>query len=140
MFIRNTAAAVAALALASSVMAQTPLPKVSPKIKLPPIDRRFPDLDPKLIAPLARPDMKAESIQFSLVSKKTQFEGTVRITGVVRNIGKGAFKSGVGQQTVYLYEGSKLVAKKSCNVLNTGQTMSVSLTRGWYSGTEFTHA
>jgi hypothetical protein len=61
----------------------------------------------------------------------------VKITGTVRNVGKGAFASNPGQQAVYLYEGDKIVASKNFTNLASNATLTVSFTRKWSSGTEF---
>ncbi len=72
-----------------------------------------------VISTAACPDPAAQGIGFTIVSRQTRFRGRVRIEGVVRNIGRAAFQSRPGQQTVQLYEvgigggRARLVAEKS---------------------------
>jgi len=72
-----------------------------------------------VISTNACPDPAAVGIEFTILSRRTQFKGRVRIEGVVRNLGRAAFQSRPGQQTVQLYEVGigggrpKLVAEKS---------------------------
>lgn len=49
------------------------------------------------------PDLAAERIEFETISQ-TESQRQVRITGVVRNVGRGAFESGRGQQQAQLWE------------------------------------
>ena len=63
-------------------------------------------------------DLSAAEIKFSIVSVKDRFNGTVKIEGVVKNVGRGNYTSGDNQQTVLLYEevpglSPKLVASRN---------------------------
>ncbi|GAQ94575.1 hypothetical protein TAGGR_1759 [Thermodesulfovibrio aggregans] len=82
------------------------------------------------------PDLVAEKIEFTIVSRTGKFSGKVRITGVVKNAGSEPYISGPNQQAVHLYEfipgGSpRLVAKKNFQNLNPGQQITVTYERNW---------
>lgn len=86
-------------------------------------------------------DLKAESITFSVV-KTTSFVGVATIKGTIKNIGD-AFVSGDNQQGIILYEralgtpsgqSGVVVAKKSFNSLDVGETLEVTYSRTWNVG------
>ncbi|GEM_PF-996191 len=92
------------------------------------------DIDPQI-------DLAASSIEFSVV-KTDDFKGVATIKGIVKNVGDN-FSSGDGQQTIYLYERSlgtpstqpgTIVAQKAFTTLSAGQTLEVSFSRNWNSG------
>lgn len=81
-------------------------------------------------------DPAATAIQFAMTNQTSQFEGTVKITGVVKNLGGSLFDSNPGQQTVLLYEiplgGSPVVvAQQSFENLDPGRTLKLSYSRAW---------
>lgn len=121
-----------ALFLLPCVYAETPL---QPKDQLKsPIDDKAKQIKP---IPIKKcPDPAVQRIDFSIVSRTSQFSGKVRITGVVKNIGMESYISGPNQQEVFLYEGpmggtSKLVARKKFQNLNPGQEVTVTYERQW---------
>ncbi|MEQ1797150.1 MAG: hypothetical protein ABL872_04310 [Lacibacter sp.] len=87
-------------------------------------------------------DLSAAEIKFSIVSVKDRFNGTVKIEGVVKNVGRGNYTSGDNQQTVLLYEevpglSPKLVASRNFQNVPVNGTVSVSFTRNWRTADEF---
>lgn len=81
-------------------------------------------------------DPAATQIQFAITNQTSQFRGTVKITGVVKNIGDSLFDSGSGQQSVLLYEiplgGSPILrAQKNFEDLAPGQKLKLSYSRNW---------
>lgn len=87
-------------------------------------------------------DLSAAEIKFSIVSVKDRFNGTVKIEGVVKNVGRGNYTSGDNQQTVLLYEevpglSPKLVASRNFQNVPVNGTVSVSFTRNWRTSDEF---
>ncbi len=77
------------------------------------------------------PDPAAYQIKFDLLEHTATFTGRVRITGIVKNVGKKEFKGGGGM--AYLYEGSTLRKTKVFSTLAPGATMSLSFDRTWYA-------
>jgi hypothetical protein len=53
--------------------------------------------------PQLPPDLAAERIEFDIISQ-TESQRQVRITGVIKNVGRGAFESARGQQQAQLWE------------------------------------
>ncbi len=80
-------------------------------------------------------DLNAMAINFTVVSCKDKFNGTVRIDGVVKNTGGLNYTSGPNQQAVLLYEDNggrpRLVATRVFQNLTPGQEVKVSYTRTW---------
>lgn len=83
-------------------------------------------------------DLAADSLDFKLVRRDCEFSGLVRITGVVKNVGKGNFDSGRGQQSAALYQdgptgtASKTpVARVQFEDLAAGETVEVTYDRTW---------
>ena len=90
------------------------------------------------------PDPAAFEIRFQIVRKTSQFQGRVRITGVVKNIGGKAFVSGPNQAKAYLYQlppgvpcpnatGGTIVAQREIRNLAAGATMELNFERDWNS-------
>lgn len=84
------------------------------------------------------PDPAAYDIRFQIVQRKDKFNGRVRVTGIIKNIGRNTFKSGHNQTTAYLYEmphdtstGGKILARKAITTLTAGGTLSLSCERNW---------
>jgi hypothetical protein len=94
------------------------------------------------------PDPAAYDIRFQIVQRKDKFNGRVRITGIIKNIGRKAFKPVHNQAKAYLYEmppgastGGKILAQKVIGDLTAGETLSLNYERNWTttptSGGEF---
>ncbi len=83
------------------------------------------------------PDPAVEAIDVEIVSLTSKFEGQVRITGRMRNLG-GLFDSGAGQQSLQLYEQytgahAVLVAHVDFEDLDPDETLEVTYVRHWDS-------
>ena len=72
-------------------------------------------------------DPAAVGLTFSLVSRSSQFQGRVRIVGVVRNLGDGA----AARVPVVLYEDSQPVATQEFQNLQPREEVTVVYERGW---------
>lgn len=88
------------------------------------------------------PDLAGSAINFQMVRKYNNFNGLVKITGIVKNIGSQHFSSSANQMTVALYEispggSSRMVARQSFSSVPAGRTVQVSWNRRWYTGNEF---
>jgi hypothetical protein len=88
----------------------------------------------------ACPDPAAHEIRFQIVRRDSQFNGRVRITAIVKNVGGKAFASGPNQAAAHLYQmpagatsGGTLVAQRNFQNLAPGATISVSYERDWRS-------
>lgn len=85
------------------------------------------------------PDPAAHEIRFQIVKSYTQFKKRIRITGIVKNIGKKAFVSGPNQAAAQLYEiplgaaSGRMVAQRAFRNLAPGATISVPYERDWNS-------
>lgn len=84
------------------------------------------------------PDPAAARIDFSIVSRTSQFAGVVRIAGVVRNVGAASYESGPTQQSVLLYEvpiggTAALKANQAFQNLAPGEEVTVTYERNWDS-------
>lgn len=85
------------------------------------------------------PDPAAHEIRFQIVRSYTQFRKRIRITGIVKNVGKQAFVSGPNQASAQLYEiplgaaSGRMVAQRAFQNLAPGATISVSYERDWNS-------
>lgn len=86
------------------------------------------------------PDLAAHQIEFQLIQRDpaSQFRGSVRITGIIRNVGLVAYNSRPGQQVAYLYEQQLgvsttplLVAERPFENLAPGREVRVSFERNW---------
>lgn len=118
---------------ALSAYAETP-PEPKDKLKSPVESDKIKQIKP-IPAPKC-PDPAVQNIDFKIVSKRSQFSGKVRITGVIKNVGSEPYISAPERQSVYLYEvpiggTPKLVAKKNFQNLNPGQVVTVSYERNW---------
>lgn len=83
------------------------------------------------------PDPKAMSISYTKVSDSGSGSGEVTITGRVTNRGMTDFTSSEGQQAVYLYEGSQLIAQTAFVNLAVDASVTVTYTRSWSLSDEF---
>ncbi|MDJ0737591.1 MAG: hypothetical protein QNJ47_26615 [Nostocaceae cyanobacterium] len=86
---------------------------------------------PIVVKPIKCPNPAAHRIDFKIVRRTSQFRGRVRITGVVKNVGLANYESRPNQQGIYLYQGSKLVAKRNFQNLTPGQEVKISYYRNW---------
>lgn len=108
-------------------------------LRFPPINPRVPPVDPRIPRPgrLPIPDLRCAidpavtAIDFSILRKTSTYRGYVRITGTVKNLGRNSFISRPGQQAIYLYEDSRIVARKEFVVMNSGAIETVSFERNW---------
>lgn len=87
--------------------------------------------------PCDGPDPAVTAINYQLLSTTSPTSGNVRITGVVRNRGTMLFNSGEGQQSVYIYEGSELVATQDFTTVAVNATVEVTYERNWSTQDEF---
>lgn len=91
--------------------------------------------------PPGAPNLETIRIDFELLSTTSSTEGTVRITGVIQNTGSSAFDSGVGQQSVQLYQGTNFqqapVAQTDFEDLAAGGVLTVTYETTWSRSTEF---
>ncbi len=88
------------------------------------------------------PDPAAVELKAHLVRKASPYEGTVKLVGVVKNIGKKAFKARSGQAAVVLYENppggrSREIKRKAFTTLHPNATIRVEHTRTWRTSYEF---
>lgn len=95
---------------------------------------------PLPVIPLCAIDPAATAVDFAVVARSatSRFEGRVRITGKVKNVGRSAFESHAGQQAVQLWETApgarpRLVASVPFVNLAPNQEISVSFDRTWNS-------
>jgi hypothetical protein len=84
------------------------------------------------------PDPAAYDIRFQIVHRKDKFNGRVRITGIIKNIGNKTFIPIHNQTNAYLYEmspgtstGGKILAQKVITTLTPGAELSLSCERDW---------
>lgn len=122
--------------LVGSTAAADPLPVV-PNVRPVPVSPA-PSFKPVVPLVLQCPDPSASAIDFSIVSRASRFQGRVRITGTVRNVGGAPYESGANQQIASLYElvpggRPRLVASRAFQNLAPGADVSVSFVRDWYS-------
>lgn len=99
---------------------------------------------PRIPIRVGCPDPAAYSIAFRLLSREpaNRFRGRVRITGVVKNVGRANYESQPGQQSALLYEivpgrQPQLVAHRSFQNLAPGQQVQVTYDLNWSTGGEF---
>ncbi|HEX9625876.1 MAG TPA: hypothetical protein VGA00_02935 [Acidiferrobacterales bacterium] len=78
------------------------------------------------------PDPAAQRIDFRIVSRTSQFAGSVEIVGVVKNVG-AAYESRPNQQMMHLYEDSRLVKYQAFHNLAPGQEVTIRYSRTWNS-------
>lgn len=131
---------IASLMVSAHISAQVKIPlklkpyikvnKIPAGVKLPPVDSLKKRVDPA-----------ATAINYSLVEKADNIVAKIKIEGVVKNIGKDAYKSGANQQIVLLYEvigrQTKLVASKAFQNLAANAEVKVSFVRVWDKSIEF---
>ena len=117
--------------------------KIRPAGKLPPAVK----IDPEVVDPrtTACPDPAAFELDANLVARSTtwpDFNGTVDIVGLVRNVGRGNYASGRGQQSVELLEqwpGSSpsVIETATFTHLNAGTDIRVTYRQNWVVSREF---
>ncbi|MCM1983705.1 hypothetical protein [Lyngbya confervoides] len=106
-------------------------PVINPDLNIEPVTR--PNLQIKPVPLLRCIDPAAESIQFQVIRRDSQFRGRVRITGVIKNVGSLAYLSQPSQQGLLLYENNRLVKTSSFQNLAPGATAQISYERDWNS-------
>jgi hypothetical protein len=87
-------------------------------------------------------DLAAEKIDFFIERKKDQFNGTIRVEGTVRNVGRRTYTSGTGQQVAVLYEmiaggATRAVGSVSFRNVAPNAMIKVYYTRTWRTSDEF---
>ena len=87
-------------------------------------------------------DLAVSEIRFSILNRKDNFGGTVKIEAVVKNVGSLNYSSGANQQVVLLYEdvpgaASRLVASRTFQNLPVNGSTIVSYSRAWRISDEF---
>jgi hypothetical protein len=115
---------------AAPIKPATPVEGVgtSPAVKNPALQR------PGIRLPAGQcPDPAAQRIDFRIVSRTSQFAGSVEIVGVVKNLGGGAYESQPNQQMMHLYEDARLVKHQAFHNLAPGQEVTIRYTRSWNS-------
>lgn len=131
-----------ALMLAFTFGAQAQISVYNPKVKFQPRPaiKTTPKINPKLLQRNC-PDLAAVDIRFQKISGGAH-SGNVRITGVIKNVGKQNFVSNPRQMYVLLYEVSltgraRVLARRSVGNIPAGRTFSLSFVKNWYAGNEF---
>jgi hypothetical protein len=76
-------------------------------------------------------DLAASAINFQLLHRTSTYRGQVRITGVLRNVGRNAYASGANQQSLLLYQDSRIVAQTRFANVARGGSVSVTFVRNW---------
>jgi hypothetical protein len=102
---------------------QIPVPGPAPELK----EKLLPG---KKLLPQC-PDPAAQRIDFSIVSRTSQFRGRVRIVGVVKNVGLAAYESGPNQQSAQLYADGKFLVQQAFQNLAPSQEVTVTYERNW---------
>lgn len=84
------------------------------------------------------PDPAAYDIRFQILRRKDKSTARIRITGIIKNIGRKTFKPIHNQAKAYLYEmphgtstGGKVLAQKVITNLNARAILSLSCERNW---------
>jgi hypothetical protein len=127
----------ASLSLSSLAFADT-----APTAPTPPPTTTVPIPVPTLKLAIQCVDPAASGIDYAIVTKKTQFTGTVRIRATVKNVGNAPYLSRPEQQVAQLYENRpgvapRLVAKRAFQNLAVGEAFSFSFDREWNAADEF---
>lgn len=128
-------------AIASQVQAQVTIPKKLQRSIQPdrfPVENKI----PVELLKIKNIDLAAQAINFSVVSAKNEFNASVKIEGVVSNVGTLNYISNANQQMALLYEQTpggtpKLVASKVFRNLAVNATVKFSYTRNWNKADEF---
>ncbi len=102
------------------------------------IDSRLTTINPKIIKNIrvvGCPDPAVVDIKFSIVQRYSQFRGKVRITGVVKNVGKADYISKPGRQSIVLDAGDAAHPLKTIPFTNlkSGQSITISYELNWDS-------
>lgn len=95
-----------------------------------------PNLIALVLQALTCPDLAAQKLDFTIVSKSRPFAGRVRILGTVKNVGLGAYKSQADQQVALLLETNpggapRLVAHQPFHDLTPGAEVNLHYEREW---------
>ncbi|MBF0207449.1 MAG: hypothetical protein HQK53_11225 [Oligoflexia bacterium] len=76
-------------------------------------------------------DPAVTKINFSIIRKYSQFRGKVQIAATIQNIGTIGYVSAPNQQSILLYEGDRLVARKKFQNLRPREMVTISYQRDW---------
>ena len=117
------------------VLAEKPL-KLQKRRRV--LDSRLTTINPKIIKNIkvvGCPDPAVVDIKFSIVQRYSQFYGKVRITGVVKNVGKADYISKPGRQSIVLDAGDAAHPLKTIPFTNlkSGQSITISYELNWDS-------
>jgi hypothetical protein len=103
-----------------------------------PVDTLRPPPNEEGMSAMDCPDPVAYDIPFKITRRKDKSHIRVRITGIIKNIGRKTFKPIHNQAKAYLYEmppgtstGGKIVAQKIIPNLNPSAAISLSCERNW---------
>lgn len=105
----------------------------APILPIPAVSGLRPDPRPQLDLRCNGPDLAAHEINFRITQRFSRFRGRVRITGIVKNIGKQAFHSDPRQAGVSLLEDGRVVVERSIAALAPNATLELVYTRNWDS-------
>ncbi len=130
--------------LATSLASADPIRPTVPIKPISPTPSNVPTLrvPPLVLPPAACPDPGVASIDYAILSRTTPFQGRVRITGTVKNLGRAPYVSNPRQQSVLLYEvpaagPARLVAQRAFQNLAPDEAVTVAFDRDWRSSEEF---
>ncbi|HKK77639.1 MAG TPA: hypothetical protein VJ953_21345 [Saprospiraceae bacterium] len=99
-------------------------------------------ISPKFVYQPNCPDLAAYEIQVTKVSGGT-YSGRIKISGIIKNVGKKHFVSGTNQATAYLYEvypggRKRLLRSMSLRNIPSNRTQTMpAVYKNWYTGNEF---
>lgn len=87
-------------------------------------------------------DLAVEKINLSIVSRKDNYRGRVKMEVVVKNVGRRNYTTGAEQQVAILYEntpgaGSRAVATKAFGNVAVNGTVKFSYYKDWQTSDEF---
>jgi len=96
------------------------------------------DVDGAVPSACIGPDPRAKTIEYSLVNRTSDTTADILIKGTVDNVGTENYTSGVGQQSIELWEDTTKVAEQAFQNLAVGAEVTVEYPRSWnISGQEF---
>lgn len=110
--------------------------KTQPQVKI----NKYPKINPNLLQKNC-PDLGAVELRVQKTSGG-QYSGVIRITGVVKNVGKQHFVSRAGQAYATLYEvtltgRATVKARRQITNLAAGRSFSFGFSKNWSTSNEF---
>jgi hypothetical protein len=103
-----------------------------------PVDALSAPPNQQRISTMGCPDPAAYDIRFQIVQRKDKFNGRVRVTGIIKNIGNKTFIPIHHQAKAFLYEmppgsstGGKILVQQVITTLTAGAEFSLSCDRDW---------